>query len=139
VWNIYSLLDEFKLGDVTTVSNRESDDWLAHAYSACDATMAIGAGEGFGYPIVESIACGTPAVHGRYAGGRELCALGPLAQAWRLEGPANVQRPVYDPHAMYSSVMTTTISKMQDSADHLHWDKLWPVWEKWFREGACAS
>ncbi len=62
--------------------------------------MAPGLGEGFGYPIVESLACGTPVAHVRYGGGAELIhnqewLVNPIG--WRLEGQHNNQRPFVKP------------------------------------------
>lgn len=37
-------------------------DWLAKAYNACDVMLNATRGEGFGIPIVEAQACGTPVI-----------------------------------------------------------------------------
>lgn len=49
-----------------------NDVAMAKMYNACDATMACTLSEGFGMPIIESMACGTPVVAGNYTSMTEL-------------------------------------------------------------------
>ena len=94
-WDLDAVIGEFGIGPALTVSRPPvTDEWLAQAYSACDVTLGIGAGEGFGYPIVESQACGVPVVHWNYGGGAEYASIRMTPAAMRVEGPINVQRPV---------------------------------------------
>ena len=144
-WNIMAVCSEFGLEDCTMVTlPPQTDEWLAAAYSACDVTLAIGA-EGFGFPIVESQACGVPVVHGDYAGGAcfvptsnlvvpfhdDSCDRKPLC----LDGLSNIQRMVYDPQD-WVDIVTGLYRKMQvgDMAP-LRWPAVWPKWEQWFRGG----
>lgn len=144
-WSIPALLHQYGLGDITVVSERAEDDWLAHAYSACDLTLLPSLGEGFGYPIVESQACGVPCVHINYAGGAELTDLRVEPVAWRVDGLTNILRPVFDMESWVNMVM-----KVHDIARHdipnmaeswrtramaYSWEKVWPKWEEWFRAG----
>src|SRR5262245_30170095 len=83
-----------------TQSGQFSDAELSYAYSACDATFLPSLGEGFGYPVVESLACGVPCVTGSYGGAAELIPnedwlVEPLAE--RLDTMHNCLRPVYTP------------------------------------------
>lgn len=54
---------------------------LAHAYSAMDVLLSPSAGEGFGLPVLEAQACGTPVIVTRFSAQPELCGAG-----WMVEG-----------------------------------------------------
>ena len=125
---------------VTTVLN---DEQLSYGYAACDCTFLPSLGEGFGFPIVESQACGVPCVHIDYAGGAELVA----RAAWRvkpvtmrMDGLSNCARPVLSADA-FVEVIEGVIGEhvppeeVAESVEHLKWRNLWPIWERWFREG----
>jgi glycosyltransferase involved in cell wall biosynthesis len=49
-----------------------SDIGMAKIYNACDVTMACTYSEGFGMPVPESMACGTPVVAGDYTSMTEI-------------------------------------------------------------------
>jgi glycosyltransferase involved in cell wall biosynthesis len=49
---------------------------MAKAYSAMDVLTNVSTGEGFGIPIVEAQACGTPVIVGGWTSMRELCFSG---------------------------------------------------------------
>lgn len=53
-----------------------SDDYMAKAYSAMDVLTNVSTGEGFGIPIVEAQACGTPVIVGGWTSMQELCFSG---------------------------------------------------------------
>lgn len=125
-----------------------TDDQLAAQYAASDLTIAPGLGEGFGYPIVESLACGTPVVHGKYAGGVELIPeprwlVEPVT--YRLEGLYAVQRPVFDPRDVADAVERVLQWQHDHRAEaqafcagsvaHLDWQHLWPRWRSWITAG----
>lgn len=144
-WSINALLTDFGLSDCTVVSHHWEDAELARAYSACDLTMLPSLGEGFGYPIVESLACGTPVLHGDYAGGAELIPKPEWkvpVQAWRLGTQYNCLRPVFDPDEWVSRA-AAVLSQAQPerdfcraSVEHLDWARLWKgCWKKWLMEG----
>jgi glycosyltransferase involved in cell wall biosynthesis len=71
-WDVQLLAAEYGVGESLEVSLSLNDEQLAVRYSACDCTILPSGGEGFGYPIAESLACGTAAVVTGYAGGQEL-------------------------------------------------------------------
>lgn len=54
---------------------------IAALYQACDVTLLPSYGEGFGIPLVESQACGTPVITGGWTAMEELCGAG-----WQVEG-----------------------------------------------------
>jgi len=144
-WNILALQADLKVeARVTTVL---TDEQLSYGYNCCDATMLPSLGEGFGFPIVESLACGTPVIHTQYGGGVELVPFNewlipPLAL--RLEGIHNCIRPVLDPLGFSEAIvkslgMQVTREEVARSVEHLDYKNLWPVWERWFREGLSGT
>lgn len=148
-WDVGELVQQFCLRkDQILVSTGELTDLqLAARYAWSDVTYAPGLGEGFGYPIVESLACGTPVVHGDYAGGVELIPdrswlVPPVA--WRLESIYALQRPVYHPKAVAEALLkatsanedqATTMAYCSGSVAHLDWQHLWPRWRAWIKKG----
>lgn len=151
-WSLFGLVEDFKLEDtvVITYSGEYSSEQLSYFYSACDATMLCSLGEGFGFPIVESLACGVPVVHGGYGGGVELIQ----DTSWivpsngeRLDGLWNCVRPVWNPHT-WANTLSSVLAENEggalkdvcvSSVEHLRWDKLWPsAWVKWFRAGIVS-
>lgn len=144
-WNIQALVTDFQLGEYVEVTYPPQEDhWLVEQYRKCDVTLHPGNGEGFGYGIFESLACGTPAIHGDYAGGASIlntCGLVDLLvqpRAWYLEGQFNCLRPVFDPRDWVEKVVEVLGRAPQNysaSVEHLGWNKLATVWKKWLREG----
>lgn len=65
--NIIRVADEY-----TYFAGGYSDIAMAKMYNACDVTMGCTLSEGFGMPIIESMACGTPVVAGKYTSMTEL-------------------------------------------------------------------
>lgn len=125
-----------------------TDEQLAARYWASDVTLGVGLGEGFGYPLVESLACGTPVVHGAFAGGMELLPrrdwlVDPVA--WRLESCYAVKRPVFRPEDMAGAIALAAAWKRghpalcaaycRGAVSYLSWDQLWPRWRAWIRNG----
>lgn len=151
-WSLPALLHDFGLAGVTQVTMELSQEELSWRYAASDLTLHPGLGEGFGYPIFESLASGTPVLHGDYAGGADVLrqcgfagdALIP-ASAWRLDGLHNQIRPVFAPEDWAKAAEEVLILQEADpdfkrdalraSIAHLSWDGLWPMFEKWFEEG----
>jgi glycosyltransferase involved in cell wall biosynthesis len=138
-WSIPYLLADLGLGNGNMISlGHLSDEVMARLYSACDVTLGIGSGEGFGYPIFESIACGTPCIHGDYGGAPEHTYRLPLMlvspQAMRYEGIYNCLRPVFTAYDWRSLVEARWKDRVSLPI-HLDWNNLWPKWEAWFRKG----
>ncbi len=150
-WSVAQLAEDFGLGRYVSVTLSLDDPVLSAAYSLCGATFGPGLGEGFGYPLVESLACGTPVVHTDYAGGRELVPVNAWrvpAVAWRLEGLYGLQRPVMTAEDCANAVMRAVDWKRHDhqvcqeycrgAVSHLGWEQVWPRWRSWFKQGLEA-
>lgn len=124
--------------NVVTTSDL-TDEVMAWSYSACDLTLGIGNGEGFGYPIFESLACGTPCLHGNYAGAAEhlpeFMHVEPCHE--RIEGVYSMIRKCYRVEDWVEKAHALLGAKNGSSllpAD-LDWNNLWPCWEEWFVRG----
>lgn len=55
--------------------------FVAQIFNACDVVMNVSAGEGFGIPIVEAQACGTPVLTGNYTSMPEITHYGYTVEA----------------------------------------------------------
>lgn len=138
-WSIPALLIDFGLMRKAIVNcGQVTDETMSYVYSACDVTLGIGAGEGFGYPIFESLACETPCVTGRYGGHAEWLESDLLLtpESRRLDGCYNCYRPVYRPADWVKAIFGALDPKKKRKLPAgLAWPDLWPQWEKWFRAG----
>jgi glycosyltransferase involved in cell wall biosynthesis len=153
-WSLPALVTDFGLSDITEITTSLSDDDLAWAYNACDLVMLPSLGEGFGYPVFEALACGTPVLTGDYAGCADV-----LSQCWqgdndgahdflippreyRLDTLYNVLRPVFAPEDWVAGAeriiaMLWERDALRASVAHLGWTNLYAVWERWFKEGVA--
>lgn len=149
-WSVVQLVEDCGLRKRVTVTTRTyTDRELALLYQRCSVTIAPGLGEGFGYPIVESLASGVPVVHGDCGGGRELVPM----RAWRvpvretrLDGIYAQQRPLFRPADVANAIervwawqatvgAPTAQAYCRGSVAHLEWAALWPRWRRWVRQG----
>lgn len=146
-WNVYALASDYGVADCLEITHDGTDEALATRYSACDCTVLPSAGEGWGYPIAESLACGTACVVTDYAAGQELvapdCRVRPVA--FRVDTSHNVRRAVISGHGFAQAVIPQIERKKADweyvseqhadSVSHLNWDNLRHLWVRWFRDG----
>lgn len=145
-WSIPTLLVDFgfinpnlQAGDPdrTIVSlGYMTDERMAEAYSACDVTLGIGSGEGFGYPIFESIFCGTPCIHGNYGGAPEYMGGDTLLVepvGYRYESAYGLKRPVFNADD-WAAKVEMAAGKRINHPEELDWEKLWPHWETALRK-----
>lgn len=150
-WNVYALAADYGLGNCLEVTGGLSDELLGLRYAACDCTILPSAGEGFGYPIAESLACGTACITTAYAGGAELvssaCQIAPIA--YRVDTPHNSLRAVLSGYAFAQAAMGQIEAKREDweyrsgqlveSVKHLDWNNLKRLWESWLCGGLKCS
>ncbi|HEY3620764.1 MAG TPA: glycosyltransferase [Candidatus Sulfotelmatobacter sp.] len=141
-WNIISLVEDYGLqGRVMITTSNFTDMQMRYMYSACNVTLGIGLGEGFGYPIFESMLCGTPCVHGNYGGAAEhlpsWMKVDPIPYAWFYESPYCNKRPVYLPEQW--AAKAEEAAENPDIADinalELDWSKVWPKFKSWLKAG----
>lgn len=141
-WSLSALIMDYGLAQsVILTTGRLTDEQMAWGYSACDVTLGIGLSEGFGYPIYESLACGTPCIHGSYGGGAEWLPddfkIQPIA--FRREGQFASLRPVYEAGQWTEAILRITgdgVARAEAELPlELEWGLLWPKWEKWLKEG----
>ncbi len=140
-WSIVALLNDFNLVGrslVTTVPL--TDEQMAFAYSACDLTLGIGAGEGYGFCLFESLACGTPCIHGNYGGAAEHMPAHMLVEPdmYRLEGIYSCVRPVFTAQAWAEKIEALPKERATLPA-HLDWNFLWRQWADWLRKGTLEA
>jgi len=144
-WSIRALMADFGIERrcQVSISGSMNDVQLSYLYSAADLTI-LPSTEGWGFPIAESLACGTPVVHGTYGGGAELVPesswlVEPVS--YRLDTPHNVVRPVWNP-ADWAKTMKAVLDakptreQCRAAVEHLDWSRLYPsAWKKWLLEG----
>lgn len=136
-WDLLTLADAFGMKNKTVFSTGKlSDEDLSWAYSACNATLGIGSGEGWGFPLAESLACGVPVVHGQYAGATEFVPKQFLVQpvAFRGDGFYCVRRPVFRASDWADKVMEVRGQAAVLPPRYL-WVGCWPEWDKWLKAG----
>ena len=91
--------------------------------------------------VFESLACGTPCVHGDYAGAAEHLpqSMKVVPGSWRLEGQFNCLRPVFDVEEWRSTAIIVGKERKQYDPPttlpfEIDWNNLWSKWEAWFRQ-----
>lgn len=144
-WSLPALIEDLGLSDYVRVTQSVTDETLAQLYSACDVTVLPSLGEGFGYPLAESMACGVPAIHVGYGAGPEIVGKDRVINptSFRLDTLHNLYRPVLNPDKWVSKV-EEAVERNEDRSstraevEHLFWDHLAPVWQNWFRKGLNA-
>jgi len=145
IWNLQALAYEYGLMDRVILETAQlSDREMALRYSACDATVLISGGEGFGFPIVESLACGVPCVTGQYAAGGELASHGVAPIGYRIETQHNVRRAYYSAPAVAEALEIATDAVRSgefekewavEQVQHLAGHRIGKLWQKYFRKG----
>ena len=137
-WNLPELFEEFDVLQNRVISTKQfTEDEMAQWYSSCNVTLGIGSGEGFGYPIAESLACGIPCIHGNYAGGAEITPYLIEPYGFRYEGYTTDKRPVFDVYDLAYRITDETHSENGASLlpAQFDWNNLWPLWKEWLLKG----
>lgn len=140
-WDIRALTVEYGLVDQVIYEGRAlSDTEMAMRYSACDVTVVISGGEGFGYPVAESLSCGVPVLTGFYGAQAELTKWRVDPVTTIIDTSHNVRRAIYDAQDVAREL--SHILDVKPSPDdccklveHLNMAQLGLVWQKWFRRG----
>lgn len=136
-WSLPNLFVDYGILDQCLISlNTIADEKMAIAYSACDITLGPGA-EGWGFPLGESLACGTPVIHGSYAGGADVVPkemqVDPIA--FYKHGSYNSVRPVYRAED-WAAKAGEWIGKRAALDLKYDWANNWLAWEKYLRDAA---
>ena len=144
-WDLHALIVDYGLEKIALplFGMNSTDTMMSYYYSMCDLTILPTLGEGFGYPVVESLACGVPCITTNYAGSVELV---PRKEwlvepaAWRIDSQYNCVRPVTRPEDWVTAIQTALASpasaeECRESVRFLDWPNLAPVWQKWLLEG----
>jgi glycosyltransferase involved in cell wall biosynthesis len=142
-WSLPSLFEDYGIehdqGVITGPRIIFPDELMTWCYSACDVTLGIGMSEGYGYPIFESLACGTPCIHGRDHGGAyehmpEYMTV--PSRTTRLEGIYNCVRPVHRYEDWVEAILALPKRTGESLLPtHLDWNNLWPSWAEWLKKG----
>lgn len=149
-WNLHALAADYNLPTEClrlTLTGNFTDSSMAAFYNACDVTILPSGGEGFGYPIAESLSCGCPCITQDYAAGAELTQpdwkIKPAA--YRLDTSHNILRAVHEPVLWAARTFEVMEGGRKEgdewrqeiakSMEHLHIQNLKSVWVKWLREG----
>jgi glycosyltransferase involved in cell wall biosynthesis len=82
---------------------------LAALYTDADVLLATSAGEGFGVPVIEAQACGTPVIVSNWTAQPEL-----VADGWVIDG-----QPLWDPF-QNSWFFTPHISQIVEALEHAY-------------------
>jgi len=136
-WSIPAIAKDFGIGDTLSLSLGGSDADMARRYNACNITILPSNGEGFGYPIAESEACGVPCVHVDYAAGPEIVSYVVKPIAFRYEGLFNSIRPITTVADWVQAIMKGPDDACENA--NLNWNALWPEWKAWFEETTSPS
>lgn len=144
-WSLPALMQDFGITNrcTMTYTGAFNDEQMSYWYSGMDLTV-LPSHEGMGYPIIESLACGTPVIHSPYGGGGELIPhshwlVEPIS--FRLDTIYNSLRPVWNPEDWVAAIDQALEDgpckdECTNAVSHLQWANLWPsAWKKWFEEG----
>lgn len=149
-WAVQQLAEDFGLAKSCRVTIHDfTDRQLAVMYQTCSTMILPSGGEGFGYPLVEALAAGTPVIHGDCGGGAELLPKTEWrvpARMFRLEGIYALKRPVYDPSDWANAIErawtwqastgpAAASAYCRGSISHLDWSSLWLRWRSWVKQG----
>jgi glycosyltransferase involved in cell wall biosynthesis len=87
---------------------------MAAVYSAMDVLLAPSHGEGFGVPLIEAQACGTPVIASNFSAQRELASPEYGAAGWVVQG-----QPEWDP-AQHASYIVPFIGDIVDKLEQAY-------------------
>jgi len=100
------------------------DSYMVNLYNAADVLVNPSQGEGFGIPIVEAQACGTPVIVNDWTAMPELCFAG-----WKVQG-----QPFPTPQASWQSI--PFISEIEGALEKAYQSRGYEKLRRQAREGA---
>ena len=121
-----------------------SEEEMARAYNASDLTLMATASEGFGIPIIESMACGVPVIASDWMTPKELLdpvtpelLVKPKAEYWTQVPSKNFVPDVEDIALKIETVLNTDPKQYKKKlAQYAHnkfdWDKIIGEWVEFF-------
>lgn len=147
-WDLPVLIHMYGLDKVVQLTEAPlTDQQLRGAYQQCRVTMLPSLGEGFGYPIVESLASGVPCIHTTFGGGAELVPRSEWkvpVRAHRVDGNG-VERPVLLAEDFANAVSRAWdwqerwadggVGYLRGTVAHLNWRHLYPRFRSWVKQG----
>jgi glycosyltransferase involved in cell wall biosynthesis len=112
------------------------EDYLVELYNAADALLFPSYAEGFGWPVLEAMACGTPVV------ASDIPALREVGGEAALYGPPDDPRALAE--AVRSAVVSTERAGMLGDASRARaaqftWERAIDDYERLYREVASAA
>ena len=136
-WDIKGLAKAYgMMGRIIPTNIDLTDEQMAEAYSACDVTLAIGLGEGWGLTLTDSLACGVPVVCAKYAGATDYMPAEMMVEprGYFADGWYGHRRPVFEA-ADWADAIQAVAGKPASLPKGLSWDECWPEWASWLLEG----
>lgn len=136
-WDLHELKKIHGLTNIIITTFHYTDQRLAQVYSACDVTLGPGM-EGWGLPLSESLACGTPVVTMDWAGQTEFVpwTMRVPPVAFHQTGPGSFLRPVHRAGEWAAAVESVFRFKSESSLlkPEFEWQNCWPKWVEWIKE-----
>lgn len=149
-WDLNLLAHEFKLKDKVfipknlTPQRGLSNQDLRTVYNCMDIHVNTAWGEGFGIPIVESMACGIPNIMPAYTTGPEFidenkAGITVRPCTYLTEAMSHIRRAIMDPTGLYKAMNFAVENKpainmysrnAKTAAAKFDWAKIIPVWEE---------
>ena len=147
--NYQKCIDNLGIGEwVTAIDQaayalaRVEDEWVADAYNGMDVMCLPTRGEGFGIPLVEAQACGTPVVTTATTSGPELIKNGVLIKttdddrmwlpggAWRhVVRPSAIVEALENEYGYIHAADSEWLRKdVREGMIPYSWDSVWPTY-----------
>lgn len=150
--NHFGILKHLRYPDFNPILDPFEDEEMASLYSACDVYVSASMGEGFGLPLMESMACGTPCIVPKNSAQEELVQ----GHGWLAENvPKDVwfDVPVWIPNLQEYPVVNirSLLDCMEDAyqnrekiekygrlslefARKYNWNQIMPLWFSFLKE-----
>jgi len=139
----FGIQDSIIMTDVNMLEMGLPTEQMAELYNAFDVTLMTTAGEGFGQPIIESQACGTPVITNDFTTGRELNSCEELVlKPGRLlmdalmsyQAMTDIDKAVEAIEKVYLAGRESYSDKCVEFAKKFDWDVVIKVWDNFFKE-----